>query len=105
MVRSMESLSEEYTRVTPRSRAQWERAKKSMPGGIIKGAYAAVPYPHYVAKAEGCYVWDLDGHRYVDFGNHHTTMIVGHSNPDVVQAIKDEADRGFGPGGPTTAER
>ena len=104
MVRSMESLSKEYTRLTPKSRAQWERAKKSMPGGIIKGAYAANPYPHYVAKAEGCYVWDLDGRKYVDFGNHHTTMIVGHSNPGVVQAIKDEADRGFGPGGPTTLE-
>jgi glutamate-1-semialdehyde 2,1-aminomutase len=75
-----------------------------MPGGIIKGAYASNPYPHFVAKAEGCHIWDLDGRRYVDFGNHHTTTLMGHNNPDVVQAIKDEADRGFGPGGPTTLE-
>ena len=104
MVRSKESLEEEYRRVTPKSRAQWERAKKSMPGGVIKGAYASDPYPHYVAKAEGCYIWDLDGREYVDFGNHHSTTIMGHNHPDVVQAIKDEADRGFGLGGPTTLE-
>jgi glutamate-1-semialdehyde 2,1-aminomutase len=104
MVRSNESLQEEYRRVTPRSRAQWERAKKSMPGGIIKGAYASNPYPHYVAKADGCHIWDLDGRKYVDFGNHHTTTLVGHNHSEVVQAIKDEADRGFGLGAPTTLE-
>lgn len=104
MVRSMESLEKEYRALTPKSLAQWKRAKKSMPGGIIKGAYASNPYPHYVAKAEGCYIWDLDGKRYVDFGNHHTTTLMGHNHPTVVQAIKDEADRGIGLGGPTTLE-
>ena len=80
MVRSRDSLEAEFRRVTPRSRAQWERGKPTMPGGIIKGAYWSPPYPIYVERARECYMWDLDGRRYVDFANHHTAMILGHSH-------------------------
>ncbi len=104
MTRSIQSLEEEYREKTPKSRSQWERGKPVMPGGVIKGAYLDSPYPHYVERAEGCYVWDIDGNRYVDFGNHHSAMLLGHSHPDVVAAIKQEVERGFGLGGPTTLE-
>ncbi len=104
MTRSMQSLEAEYREKTSKSRAQWERGKSSMPGGVIKGAYLDSPYPHYVERAEGCYVWDIDGNRYVDFGNHHSAMLLGHSHPDVVAAIKQEVERGFGLGVPTTLE-
>jgi glutamate-1-semialdehyde 2,1-aminomutase len=104
MVRSRQSLEAEYSRVTPRSRAQWERGKPVMPGGIIKGAYWNSPHPLYIERANGCYVWDLDGQRYVDFANHHSAMVLGHSHPAVVQAVQRELDRGIGPGGPTTLE-
>ncbi len=100
----MDSLVEEYRRRTPKSRAQWERGAPVMPGGVIKGAYWTSPYPHYVDKAKGCYVWDIDGNRYVDFGNHHSAMVLGHSHPDVVAAVRGEIDRGFGLGGPTDLE-
>jgi glutamate-1-semialdehyde 2,1-aminomutase len=75
-----------------------------MPGGLIKGAYWSPPHPVYVDRAEGCYFWDLDGREYVDFANHHTAMILGHSHPDVVEAVQNEVKRGFGLGGPTTLE-
>ncbi len=51
MVRSLESLHEEYTAKNPKSLAQWERGKATMPGGIIKGAYWRSPFPFYAAKA------------------------------------------------------
>lgn len=104
MTRSMKSLEAEYHKSTPKSRAQWERGNPVMPGGVIKGAYFNSPYPHYVERAEDCYVWDIDGNRYVDFGNHHSAMLLGHSHPDVVAAIKQEVERGLGMGGPTTLE-
>ena len=104
MTRSNESLVEEYRRRTPKSRAQWERGVPVMPGGVIKGAYWSPPYPHYVAKAEGCHVWDIDGNRYVDFGNHHSAMMLGHSHPDVIAAVQREVERGLGLGGPTELE-
>ena len=104
MVRSWESLESEFRRVTPKSYAQWESGKSVMPGGLIKGAYWSPPHPVYVDRAEGCYFWDLDGREYVDFANHHTAMILGHSHPDVVEAVQNEVKRGFGLGGPTTLE-
>ena len=89
---------------TPKSRAQWERGVPVMPGGVIKGAYWSPPYPHYIARAKGCHIWDIDGNRYVDFGNHHSAMMLGHSHPDVVAAVQREVERGFGLGGPTELE-
>ena len=90
MVRSKEALEAEYRSATPGSLAQWERGRPVMPGGIIKGAYWNPPYPLYVDHAEGCYLWDLDGRKYVDFANHHSAMILGHSHPAVVEALKQQ---------------
>lgn len=104
MVRSRESLYEEYTERNPKSLAQWERAKSTMPGGVIKGAYWRRPFPFYVDHARGCLLNDIDGNVLVDFASHHSAMIVGHSHPDVAAAVRREIDRGFGLGNPTSLE-
>ena len=87
MVKSKESLEVEYRRVTNKSLAQWEKGKHFMPGGLIKGAYWFPPYPLYVDRANECYLWDIEGRKYVDFANHHTAMILGHSFPEVVENL------------------
>ena len=104
MVRSKDTLETEFRRLNPKSEAQWERGKPVMPGGIIKGAYWSPPHPLYVERAEECYLWDLDGHMYVDFANHHTAMVLGHSHPAVVKAVSEELEKGFGFGEPTALE-
>ena len=104
MPRSREVLEDEIKRETPKSRAQWERGLTSMPGGVIKGAYWLAPHPIYVEKAEECYLWDLDGHRYVDFTNHHTAMVLGHSPPSVIEAVNEAVASGLGFGAPSTLE-
>lgn len=104
MPRPKAVLEEEIRLSTPRSRAQWERGKETMPGGVIKGAYWSSPHPIYVERAEDCYLWDLDGHRYVDFTNHHTAMVLGHSPPTVVEAIKQAVGQGMGLGAASTLE-
>ena len=104
MVRSRESLEAEYVAATPKSRAQWERGKPVMPGGVIKGAYYFSPHPIYMDRADGCYMWDLDGRKYVDFANHHTSTILGHNHPAVVEALQKELERGWALGAPTTLE-
>ena len=104
MVRSRESLQAEYTQLTPKSRAQWERGKPVMPGGVIKGAHWYPPHPIYMDRADGCYMWDIDGREYVDFANHHTSMILGHNHPSVVEALRKELERGWALGGPTTLD-
>ena len=104
MVKSWEALEEKFRRATPASRAQWERGKPVMPGGMIKGAYWSRPYPVYVQRAQGCYLWDLDDRMYVDFANHHTTTVLGHDHPAVVEAIQGELAKGLAFGAPSTLE-
>lgn len=104
MVKSWETLEQEFISVTPRSRAQWERGKPVMPGGLIKDAYWSRPYPMYIDHGDGCYLWDLDGRKYLDLANHHTTTILGHNPPEVVEAIKKELERGIALGAPTVLE-
>ena len=104
MVRSLSSLQSEYREKTPRSYAQWKKGIDVMPGGVIKGAYWYDPYPIYIDSAEGCHIFDIDGNKYLDFANHHSTMIVGHNHPNVVQAVAAELQKGLGFGGPTKLE-
>ena len=104
MPRPKEVLEEEIRRATPRSLAQWERGQATMPGGVIKGAYSMTPHPIYIERAEECYLWDIDGRRYVDFTNHHTAMVLGHSPPTVIEALNKAVASGLGFGAPSTLE-
>ena len=104
VVRSLQSIEAEYVERTPASRAQWERGRSVMPAGVIKGAFFFPPHPLYMDRADGCYMWDLDGNRYVDFANHHSSTILGHNHPAVVEALEGELRRGFALGAPTTLE-
>ena len=49
--------------------------------------------PLPVAAAEGCYMWDYDGNRYLDFSSQLVNVNIGHQHPKVVQAIQDQAAR------------
>ncbi len=49
--------------------------------------------PIPVARAEGVYLWDADGRRYLDFSSQLMNVNIGHSHPRVLQAIKEQADR------------
>jgi taurine--2-oxoglutarate transaminase len=49
--------------------------------------------PLVVAGAQGCYVWDYDGHRYLDFSSQLVNTNIGHQHPRVVAAISDQAAR------------
>ena len=104
VVRSLQSIEAEYVERTPASRAQWERGRSVMPAGVIKGAFFFPPHPLYMDRADGCYMWDLDGNRYVDFANHHSSTILGHNHPAVVEALEGELRRGFALGAPTALE-
>ncbi len=72
--------------------------------GPAKGAYFYAPYPLTMDRAKGCYLWDVDGHRYIDFANHHTAQILGHNHPAVLEAIQAQLNKGIALGAPTGIE-
>ena len=83
-----------YRERTPKSFEAFERSCESMPG-VAKGAYYYAPYPITIERAEGCHLHDVDGNRYVDFANHHTTQILGHNHPAIIRAVERQLERGI----------
>ena len=92
-----------YRTANPRSHAEFEPTKKSMPG-VAKGAYYVQPFPLTMARGEGCFLEDIDGHRYVDFAGHHTAQILGHGHPTVVEAVQKQLAAGIATAAPMGVE-
>ena len=83
------------------------RAQKLMPGGVNSPAraFGAVGgMPRFIERAEGAYLFDLDGEQYIDYIGSWGPMILGHAQSQVLAAIKEAAGRGTSFGAPTEAE-
>ncbi len=87
------SVSEALERLTPVSRALWERALGSLPGGNTRTTIFHDPHPVYITRGEGCRVWDADGVERIDFISNYTSLILGHCHPRVVEAVQSQAAR------------
>ena len=88
-------MSMSYPDSTARSAELSRRAKNIYPGGTTRGQTYYKPYPIYAAHAEGCRVTDVDGVARIDFVNNYTVQLFGHSHPDIVAAVQDQAARGM----------
>ena len=93
-----------YTDRHPKSKDLQAEARKYLPGGSSRAPQYFDPYPFFVDRAEGHHVYDVDGNRYLDFMINATTYIVGHSNPEVVRAVQEQAARGMSYSAPTEAQ-
>ena len=90
-----------------RSHAAFARAKQLMPGGVNSPAraFGAVGgEPIFVDRAEGAYLFDLDGNRYIDYIGSWGPMILGHRHPKVVEALQAAIGKGTSFGAATEAE-
>ena len=74
--------------------ALWERAQRSMPGGVCSSWASSRPLPVWVSHGEGAYVWDVDGTRYGDLHGGYGVNVVGHANPAVVRAVQAQVAMG-----------
>lgn len=79
---------EEYEKMSPTSKRLHEKSKKLFPGGVSHNIRFFRPYPFFTSKAQGAYLWDEDGNKYIDFWMGHMACILGHAHPVVVKAIK-----------------
>jgi glutamate-1-semialdehyde 2,1-aminomutase len=66
-----------------------------MPGGNTRTILFFDPFPLCMVRGEGCYLFDADGHRYVDLLGEYTAGIFGHSNPVIRAAINDALNDGL----------
>jgi len=88
--RELASLNER----TQGSAAMYERARRSLSGGVASSYQLRDPWPIYLVSGEGATVTDVDGNRYFDFHNGFGSMVQGHANPAIVEAVRARAELG-----------
>ncbi len=91
----------------PRSHEAFVRANRSIPGGVNSPAraFGAVGgEPPFMLRAEGQFLYDIDGHQYIDYIGSWGPMILGHGHPAVKEAVADALETGTSFGAPTTRE-
>lgn len=99
-----DELIAEYTARNPHSRGLFMRAHESMPGGNTRTGVYFEPFPFYADRGEGKFLYDIDGHRLLDFVNNNTSLILGHAHPAVVAAVTEQVARGTAYSRPTALE-
>ncbi|WP_310460331.1 glutamate-1-semialdehyde 2,1-aminomutase [Sphaerotilus sp.] len=85
----------------------FERARKVIPGGVnspVRAFRAVGGTPRFIARAQGPYMWDAEGKRFIDYIGSWGPMILGHGHPAVLSAVQQAATEGFSFGAPTERE-
>ncbi|HEY7562170.1 MAG TPA: aspartate aminotransferase family protein [Gaiellaceae bacterium] len=76
------------------SRAMYERARKSLSGGVASSYQVRDPWPIYISHGSGAHVWDVDGNELLDFHNGFGSMVQGHANAAIGKAIAERYPQG-----------
>ncbi|HKF48667.1 MAG TPA: glutamate-1-semialdehyde 2,1-aminomutase [Terracidiphilus sp.] len=100
-------IDEVNARTRTRSQALQQRAEHYFPGGVnspVRAFRAVGGHPPFIASAEGAYLTDVDGNRYIDYFGSWGPMILGHAFPTVVEAIERAARQSASFGASTAAE-
>jgi glutamate-1-semialdehyde 2,1-aminomutase len=90
-----------------KSETLFARAKLHIPGGVnspVRAFKAVGGTPPFISKADGPYIYDVDGKRYIDYVQSWGPMVLGHNHPVIRQAVIDAAANGLSFGAPTEAE-
>src|SRR3954465_2770769 len=79
---------------TKGSGEMYERARRSLSGGVASSYQLREPWPIYLEGGDGPRVWDVDGNEYYDFHNGFGSMVQGHAHPAIGSAISSRYRRG-----------
>ena len=83
-----------FERITPRSKALFERARLDVPFGVHSTYRYSDPYPLYFTRSSGTKMWDVDGNEYTDYNMGFGALVAGHSHPAVAEAIIEQTKKG-----------
>ena len=89
------------------SKALFERAQQSIPGGVnspVRAFKSVGGTPLFISKAKGAYLYDADGERFIDYIASWGPMILGHAYGPVIEAIKKQVEHSTSYGAPTELE-
>lgn len=90
-----------------KSQDLFDAAKITIPGGVnspVRAFKAVGGTPIFMERAEGAFLYDVDGETYIDYIQSWGPMILGHSHPEVIEAVVTAARKGLTFGAPTEAE-
>jgi glutamate-1-semialdehyde 2,1-aminomutase len=90
-----------------KSRTLQQRAERLIPGGVnspVRAFRSVGGDPPFLVRGEGSHVWDADGNRYIDYVGSWGPLILGHANPEVIEAIIQAARNGTSFGASTPPE-
>jgi glutamate-1-semialdehyde 2,1-aminomutase len=93
-----------YPDLESTSASLFERGRRVMPGGNSRVGVMFEPYPLYASHGKGCRVTDVDGVERIDLINNWSSLIHGHSNPEVLEALAAQSQRLLAVGAPTEVE-
>ncbi len=85
----------------------FDRSAAAIPGGVnssIRAFKAVGGTPYVVSRAEGPYIWDVEGRRYIDLVQSYGAIVAGHAHPLVIESIRTAAGDGTSFGAPTPRE-
>lgn len=93
--------------MTERSKQLFEEAKRYLPGGVnspVRAFGSIEDIPRFIKKADGAYLWDEDGNRYIDYVGSWGPMLLGHNHPEILKSVAEACARGLSFGAATEIE-
>ena len=93
--------------MTSRNETLFEQSQRVIPGGVnspVRAFRSVGGTPRFFRRGLGAWLWDEDGKAYIDYVGSWGPMILGHSHPEVVQAVQEAAAEGLSFGAPTARE-
>jgi len=95
------------SRTLNQSRALHKRAERLIPGGVnspVRAFRSVGSEPPFLVRGEGAHVWDADGNQYIDYVGSWGPLILGHADPEVIEAVIKAARNGTSFGASTPSE-
>ncbi len=89
------------------SQQLYEEAKQYLPGGVnspVRAFSSIGDTPRFIKRADGPYLWDEDGCRYIDYVCSWGPMLLGHNHPDILKSVTEACGRGLSYGAATKIE-
>jgi len=99
--KSRVQIENRYKEKRMKSEQFFRTSGKVFPGGMPRNMQYHKPFPFIIQRGEGSKVFDLDGNPYVDFCNNFSSLILGHSHPKILEAVKKEMIKGTVHSNPT----